>query len=444
MELPFDKKTEPLVGLEFETFILDSRGRVSEFKVDDLIDVCLARELPAREESSRNMLEFGTSPYADLQRSFLEMVSTLSEVIKSARKLDGYVYPLANYLGEFQPKLRNKSWYLVKRQIIGTKRMLLAASCAGFHFHYSLSRNIFNEVSKFLQIIPPADERQILLNQYNALIATDPAFITMLQSSPFFNGHYIAKDSRVVTYRGGEVIGIDGAYTDLKQFGGLQAYAHSYEQLVKSIFYRYESWRKLATSSGQPTEDIAAKSKLDYAWNPIKINKLGTIEYRGMDMNYPKYIISSSLILKFLLRRVSDPRLSVMPCKEGIKKPFKVESGVLFVPPANYLHNILQYEAAKNGLDNRALSKYVKALYKFVLPEIPKRYSVLLNPAKRMYKDRKTVSDEIISDVKRRGYSLSSKLPSSVCAELAIKYSEKLGKELPGLRDTLLDLPPAE
>ncbi len=444
MEPLFKKKAETLVGLEFETFILDSNGRVSEFKVDDLIDVCLARELPAREESSMNMLEFGTSPYADLQRAFLEMVSTLSDVIKTARKLNCYVYPLANYIGEFQPKLRNTGWYVVKRQIVGTNRMLLAASCAGFHFHYSLSGNIFNEVSKFLQIIPHKDDRQVILNQHNALIAADPAFITILQSSPFFNGSYVAKDSRVVVYRGGEAIGIDGAYTNLKEFGGLQPYTHSYEELMKSIFYRYEKWHKLASFSGQSSEDIAAKSKLDYAWNPIKINKLGTIEYRGMDMNYPKYIMGASLLLKFLLHKVSDPKLSIMPCKAGIKDPFKLEDGVVFVPPANYLHNILQYEAAKNGLDNKAVCNYVKALYKFVKPRIPKRYNVLLNPVKRMYQNKRTVSDELISDVKRRGYSLTEKLPSDVCAELAIKYSEKLGKELPSLRDTLLDLPPAD
>jgi len=441
---PLENRSGPLTGLEFEAFILDPDGTVSSSKVDDLIDVCIARELPAREECSSNMLEFGTSPYSDLQRCFLETVSTVSEVIKTASKLDCYVYPLANYIGEFRPSLRNSGWYLLKRQIMGKDRMLLAASCAGFHFHYSLSQNAFNGISKFLHIIPVAEDRQVLLNQYNALIAADPAFITIMQSSPFFNGRYIAKDSRVLLYRGGEDIGIDGAYTGLREFGGLQPYVHSYEELIGSIFSRYENWGRLATQAGHSADLIRAKNRLDYAWNPVKINKLGTVEYRGMDMNYPTHIIGASLLLKFLICRVSDPNITILPCAEGIKDPFKLEDNVLFVPQVQHLQKSLQYEAARNGFEDREVSRYVKALYKFVKPQVPKRYKGLLNPVKRMCKKEMSVSDGVISDIRRRGYSRSVKVPQDVCAELAIKYSERLEMELPALHDRLLDIPHAE
>jgi len=439
--LPFEEDPKPLTGLEFETFILEHDGTVSDAKVDDLIDVCTARELPAREECSRNMLEFGTFPYADLQTCFLEMVHTVSEVINIAKKLDCRVYPFANYLGEFRPSLRDSGWYLLKRQIMGKERMVLAASCAGFHFHYSLSRNAFNDISKFLHIIPAAADRQVLLNQYNALTAADPAFITILQSSPFLNGRYIAKDSRILLYRGGEELGIEGAYTGFKEFGGLQPYARSYEELMEGIFSRYDAWSRLASLAGQSDEDIAAKHKLDYAWNPVKINKLGTIEYRGMDMNYPTHIIGASLLLKFLIKRVSDANISIRPCKEGIKDPFKLEDGAVFVPPVGYLQNTLQYAAAKDGFDNRAVLAYVKALFKFVKPRVPKMYLKLLRPVKRMYKKKSSVSDEIISDVRRMGYARSAKVPQEACSELAIKYCERLEKQLPGLHKALIRLP---
>ena len=108
------------------------------------------------------------------------------------------------------------------------------------------------------------------------------------------------------------------------------------------------------------------------------------------------------------------------------------------MPPVGYLRNTLQYGAAKDGFENRAVLEYVKALFRFVKPRVPKMYLKLLRPVKKMYKKKSSVSDEMISDVRRKGYARSAKIPQEVCSELAIKYCEKLEKQLPRLHKMLI------
>ena len=67
-----------------------------------------------------------------------------------------------------------------------------------------------------------------------------------LQSSPFVNNNYLAKDSRLLLYRGGRKLKYnDGLYSKHQFFGALSPYKQTLRDLISSIKRRHKKWRKL-------------------------------------------------------------------------------------------------------------------------------------------------------------------------------------------------------
>ena len=48
-------------------------------------------------------------------------------------------------------------------------------------------------------------KREKIVNLFNLYIALDPALATFMQSSPYFEGELMGKDSRMIMYRGDPV-----------------------------------------------------------------------------------------------------------------------------------------------------------------------------------------------------------------------------------------------
>ena len=57
-----------------------------------------------------------------------------------------------------------------------------------------------------------------------------------------------------------------------------------------------------------------------------------------------------------------------------------------------------------------------------------------------MLDSKKTVSDMLIKEFKKKGYGIDAKLPSKVCAEVALKHSEKLGDEIRKTKELIKNL----
>ena len=139
------------------------------------------------------------------------------------------------------------------------------------------------------------------MQAYNLSIALDPALTTFMQSSPFYEGRRVGKDSRMIMYRGGRIMGNPASlYSgELEEFGNLPGYRMSDSELLDMVIERYSEWKKMIREVAPETSDMAKyESLLDTNWSPVKINSHGTIEIRGMDMNFPSLIFSISVAAK--------------------------------------------------------------------------------------------------------------------------------------------------
>jgi len=116
--------------------------------------------------------------------------------------------------------MRNDRPYRIKESIFGKNRWKIAGRCVGFHCHYTLPRGIFDAQLRVLKMIIRSKIKDSMVNSYNLLIAADPALTCFMQSSPFYQGKYLGKDSRVIMYRGGECFNnSSGLYANLEEFG---------------------------------------------------------------------------------------------------------------------------------------------------------------------------------------------------------------------------------
>ena len=85
--------------------------------------------------------------------------------------------------------------------------------------------------------------KQSMLSCYNFEIAIDPIITLFTQSSPFVDGEYLAKDSRMVIYRGGGKLKYSkGLYSSHQQFGALPPYKQTATDLYSSLKLRRKSY----------------------------------------------------------------------------------------------------------------------------------------------------------------------------------------------------------
>jgi len=73
-----------------------------------------------------------------------------------------------------------------------------------------------------------------------------------MQSSPFYQGRRLAKDSRMLVYRGSEELGYPkGLYTNFPAFGSLPAYVHAGTDLINRITERNKAWMEAVKHSAK-------------------------------------------------------------------------------------------------------------------------------------------------------------------------------------------------
>ena len=196
--------------------------------------------------------------------------------------------------------MRDKGLYKIKKLLFAEKYDL-TGECVGFHLHHALPEGSFQASSKNLKAVINAKTKKSLVEAYNLSIAIDPVLTTFMQSSPFYRGKHLGKDSRMIVYRGGKVLGYtEGLYAEhLEEFGALPEYKLSESDLMDMIIERYADWKKAIRDAAPEIVDLAQyESILETNWSPVKINPHGTIEMRGMDMSLPSLMFSISVVLK--------------------------------------------------------------------------------------------------------------------------------------------------
>lgn len=432
-----------MIGLEIEVFTIDSQGNMIN-AADNLIKKAKGKypDITVVQEAGENMLEIRSFPHINVPPAAINIIEGLEGVLSIAEKEGIGLLTLGTHPGNFVPMMRRTGGYGIKEQVLGEKRFRIAGRCCGLHCHYTLPWGMFDRINLIPKMLSDSKHQRSMVNSYNLLIAMDPALTTFMQSSPFYQGNFIGKDSRVIVYRGGEVFNYPkGLYANFPEFGGLQSYKHTGTDLMHLVTGKYERWKKKIKSLDVKLKVFSKHgSILDTTWNPVKVNANGTLEQRGMDMNHPTNMTAAAVLIKFVLGRVQEDFMQVVPSDIGIKEPFKTEGNVIYIPPHTHVRMKLQPESAFRGFDSDDVLKYCRGLLKFGKSCMPKDRLPLIKTFEDMLDSRETVSDEIMKEARKKGFDLKTPLPNRVAAEIALDHSRRLFKEIVILKKTLHDL----
>lgn len=420
-----------MIGLESELFTLNENGFVAQ-KADEIIETARKNKVPVIKECAKNMLELGVYPSEKIYNISKNYLEQLQGLIDTAEKHSVMLYPLGTYPGSFEPEMRRKGLYEIKQKIFGENRFKIAGRNIGFHFHYTLPRGIFDSKKKTIKPTKKSKISQSMVNAFNLMLAADPPLSTLLQSSPFYQGKFYGKDSRIIWYRGGEDLNNpDGLYSGMQEIGQLPNYAHTGTDLINRITSTWKAWEKELIKAGIPKKRMKEyPSRMSVGWPPLKLNVHGTLEQRGLDMNHPKYILGASVLISVILREIFQEFFEVKPSDYGVDNPFKLENNTIFIPPNTVVKEKLQFLSATKGLESEEVVQQIKGLVKlskkFMLPEEKKAVKPLLNILER----EATVSDVWIKRVKKAGFSLKEIVPNDLFAEIALKSCRQLKKSM--------------
>lgn len=362
------------IGLEQEFFLVDETGAISN-QADEFLQRC-QQVAPTKGRSPdyfapewvKSMIEINTPPAYSVTELAKEYLSNLQLALQVARDMHLRLYPLSTYPLHVMPVIRNKLWYHVQIRTVGYERFLHAGRCTGTHLHIDLPEGTIDpDVGVSYNANVAA--REELLNLYNLATAMDVALIALSRACPFYQGRGMNVSAHTVHYRGSDRFGWEGVYTYLQAVGGLQPYASSTEELVQLQFDRYYAWLAAMDKAGVERHLFteAGGSLLKAAWNRVRLNKIGTIEMRGTDSNYPEVILAIASLVYNAADRVRQENLTVRPA-EGVHT-FQLSGNHLAVPEFNYLDGDLLYAAVTEGVKSSQVKAYLDSLLAFVIPD---------------------------------------------------------------------------
>ncbi|MFT4303552.1 MAG: hypothetical protein ACMXYG_03235 [Candidatus Woesearchaeota archaeon] len=416
-------------GLEVEIHLIDLKGSPC-YRAQELIDEVKRRypDIQIVKECAKNLIEFGCYPDTDTHNPIMEIMNSVQKTIEVAKEMGILLYPFGTYPGKLLVNYSDGGKYEVQKKIYGEKKFELATKVAGFHHHHVLPKGVFDYEKKDIKVLIDSKLGRSMLSCYNFEIAIDPIVTLFTQSSPFIEGKRLGKDSRMIVYRGGKKLDYkNGLYSKYQQFGGLPPYKQTATDLMNSLHRRRDKWKKLIKDNGE-NPDKLYPNELDIGWNPVKLNKHGTIEQRGMDMSYFSTIVPVTIILRECLHKIQQHYLDVIPTDLGMTKPFLEQNGLLLIPPHTQVRNNLQKASAYEGFENEELVLYTKKFLSFAKTITNDSYKPLIKILEQRIKKRKSVSDEIIQYAKKKGFS--DELNQKQAAKIALVFSRRFELDL--------------
>ncbi len=426
-------KRTSMLGLEIEMFMLNQEGRMIN-KADTLLKALEGKRLGkyVKPELSTSMIELTSAAKPGIRECAVAFMENLDELVDEAEKMGYRLLPLGIHPTRFVPKLHTKMWYEAKRQVLGTELTKREGKICGFHYHFTLPEGIVGRKTSMIKSVERSISRQVFLQQYNFLVATDPAILAFCQSSPIWNGVHYGKDCRVLVYRDMKATHaghtLKGIHYYLPMFGALPNYEFTLQDLRVMSEQKKTEWLKILEQRDFPTNEIASYPTLKFMWGPLRVNKIGTIEYRGPDMNHPELIFSVSSLLKYALEAIEKNEYRVRPSDIGISEPFVLEGNKIYVPPHSTL-KYLERQSVIRGLESPEVYNYCKSLFDLVCKITKKGKSRNFRAVKRILDSKKTLSDDILDMVKKNGYSLDEEIPEDMLNHIALYHADRLSKE---------------
>ncbi len=435
------KKTAPkkaTVGFEVEFFIIDKKTGAIAHTADEIIKRAAGSSQKEMQnivgESAKNLIELGSYPDIDGANTMTNLMDGLKLLLYAADELGYAVYPCGTYPGKFTPSIRSEAHYQSQAKLYGRNRFQVSGRVAGYHCHNSLPWGVFDTKTLMLKELVNSKNQDSLIYAYNMLIALDPALTTFMQSSPFYQGKYIAKDSRMIVYRGDKTFGVkhQGLYTQFPRFGALPQYVHSGTDLIAGIERRHQDRITAMEEAGIPKKDIPKyKSILTTNWTPVKVNPHGTLEQRGMDMNHLPLVLSTSVLMWRVLHYIQEKGYNVSAHDIGKTEPFKLDKKTIYIAPDAYVREHLQKLSAFEGLANDEIYNYCKRLVGLVKQLDGKRVEWLLKPLETMLEERKTMSDKLIEQARALGHKdLKKELSQDIVGEIAKTHSKQVFEDV--------------
>jgi gamma-glutamyl:cysteine ligase YbdK (ATP-grasp superfamily) len=355
------------VGLEQEFFLVEGSGRPSK-RADEFLEACQAM-IEAESGSAAcfapefvlGLVEVNTSPVYNLSDLEREYARNLEIALRTARSLGLRLYPLGTYPLPLRPVARDGLDYRVQVGTVGSERFMDAGRCAGTHLHLELWPGTVDTTAA-ISATASEGAREEALNVYNLATALDPALISLTRSCPFFEGRATGLAVRTVHYRGNALFGWEGVYTKLPQVGALLPYADNPEHLIKQQFDRYEDWLAAMDLAGVKRRYFAEAGGdlLRPAWNPVRLNRQGTLELRGMDSNYPEVNLTAAAMILGAAERVRNEGLEVVPDR-GVRT-FQLTGDVLRVPDFESLNGKLLHAAVTGGMHDETVADYLDSI----------------------------------------------------------------------------------
>jgi gamma-glutamyl:cysteine ligase YbdK (ATP-grasp superfamily) len=358
------------IGLEQEFFLVEDSGLPSE-RADEFLERCRAA---AEEESGgaacftpefvMGLVEVNTPPVHTLSDLEREYERNLRLALRTARSLGLRLYPLGTYPLPLEPAVREGLDYRVQVSTVGSERFVDAGRCAGTHLHLELQAGTV-DAGTGISATASVAAREEILNLYNLATALDPALVALTRSCPFFEGRTTGLAARTVHYRGSAIFGWEGVYTDLPQVGALLPYADDADHLIRQQFDRYEAWLTAMDRAGVERRLFAEAGGdlLRPAWNPVRLNRQGTLELRGMDSNYPEVTLTAAAMILGAADRIRRDGLDVVP-DEGVRS-FEIKAGVLRVPGFGRLGGELLQAAVTGGVNDETVATYLDSILEF-------------------------------------------------------------------------------
>jgi len=269
-----------------------------------------------------------------------------------------------------------------------------------------------------------------------------PALLPLVQSSPLSAGRYRAKHWGVIFQRTGKYLPFKklGVYHKHPVFGGLPIYKQTVSDLMYTINRRHSKIKEIVEENELDPSILKLKRILDYSWHAVRINKLGTLEQRTMDMNHPKYVIAGSVLMKYIHRKIHQEFLRILPSDIGMKEPFKQEGNIVHVPPHTYLRKKLQRLSVCEGFENKEIRNYTRKFFRFGKRCTHPKFYKAIRPFERMIESNKSVSDIILRELKKLGYGREDHVPNDVCAKIALSSAKHLHRDISKTRKTVEDL----
>ena len=365
-----DRLLDRRAGLEQEFFLVENSGHPSE-RADEFLERC--REATGEEsggpacfapEFVLSVVEINTPPVYTLYDLEREYARNLRLALRTARSLGLRLYPLGTYPLPLEPAVRGGLDYRVQVSTVGPERLVDAGRCAGTHLHLELQAGTVDEGAG-ISATASAAARAEVLNIYNLATALDPALVALTRSCPYFEGRKTGLAVRTVHYRGSAIFGWEGVYKDLPQVGALLPYADDSEHLIRQQFDRYEAWLAAMDRAGVKRRLFAEAGGdlLRPAWNPVRLNRQGTLELRGMDSNYPEVTLTAAAVILGAADRIRRDGLEVVP--DDRMRAFEVTGDVLRVPGFDRLGGELLYAAVTEGASDETVAAYLDSILEF-------------------------------------------------------------------------------